>query len=178
MMSCKFRFTKVLWFSKSGWLEVTVTCYCIPCPGLCFAVSQAVMPSPVSELRGPNIKHHEASFLEDYNFQQASPCIRTLRDPVLNRVTLVGLCLFMCYVQANQTMCSFLISSLLQIKISDVDKHSWFIFFFYPTELIWPYRLKIGLKVYKLNLFAICVGAEQWHDAEDFHSWDCYLRTG
>lgn len=104
---------KVLWFSKSGWLEVTVTCYCIPCPGLCFAVSQAVMPSPVSELRGPNIKHHEASFLEDYNFQQASPCIRTLRDPVLNRVTLVGLCLFMCYVQANQTMCSFLISSLL-----------------------------------------------------------------
>lgn len=54
------------------------------------------MPSPVSELRGPNVKHHEASFLEDYNFQQASPCIRALRDPVLNRVTLVGLCLFMC----------------------------------------------------------------------------------
>lgn len=53
------------------------------------------MPSPVSELRGPNVKHHEASFLEDYTFQQASPCIRALRDPVSNRVTLVGLRQFM-----------------------------------------------------------------------------------
>lgn len=56
------------------------------------ALFQAVMPSPVSELRGPIIKHHEASFLEDYTFQQATPCIRALRDPVSNRVTLVGLC--------------------------------------------------------------------------------------
>uniref|UniRef100_A0A3Q1EL04 Anaphase-promoting complex subunit 1 n=1 Tax=Acanthochromis polyacanthus TaxID=80966 RepID=A0A3Q1EL04_9TELE len=47
-----------------------------------------VMPSPVSELRGPNIKHHEASFLEDYSFQQATPYIQALRDPVCNRVTL------------------------------------------------------------------------------------------
>lgn len=118
----------VLCFSKFGRLEVTVTCYCTPFPGLCFPVLQAVMPSPVSELRGPNVKHHEASFLEDYNFQQASPCIRALRDPVLNRVTLVGLCLFMCYVQANQTISSFLISSLLQEKIYNVDKHSLFFF--------------------------------------------------
>lgn len=66
------------------------------------------MPSPVSELRGPNVKHHEASFLEDYNFQQASPCIRALRDPVLNRVTLVRLCLFICLVKTNQTMLNFL----------------------------------------------------------------------
>uniref|UniRef100_A0A8D3DCQ7 Anaphase-promoting complex subunit 1 n=1 Tax=Scophthalmus maximus TaxID=52904 RepID=A0A8D3DCQ7_SCOMX len=50
----------------------------------------ALMPSPVSELRGPNIKHHEASFLEDYTFQQAVPYIHALRDPVCNRVTLVG----------------------------------------------------------------------------------------
>lgn len=57
---------------------------------LCFALFQAAMPSPVSELRGLNVKHHEASFLEDYTFQQASPCIRALRDPVSNRVTLVG----------------------------------------------------------------------------------------
>uniref|UniRef100_A0A3Q3W0X4 Anaphase-promoting complex subunit 1 n=1 Tax=Mola mola TaxID=94237 RepID=A0A3Q3W0X4_MOLML len=52
-------------------------------------LDEAVMPSPVSELRSPNIKHHEASFLEDYNFQQATPCICALRDPVSNRVTLV-----------------------------------------------------------------------------------------
>lgn len=49
------------------------------------------MPSPVSELRGPNIKHHEGSFLEDYTFQQSTPYIHALRDPVCNRVTLVGL---------------------------------------------------------------------------------------
>lgn len=55
------------------------------CPPL-----QAVMPSPVSELRSPNIKHHEASFLEDYTFQQATPSISALRDPVSNRLTLVG----------------------------------------------------------------------------------------
>lgn len=51
---------------------------------------QAVMPSPVSELRSPNIKHHEGSFLEDYTFQQATPYIHALRDSVCNRVTLVG----------------------------------------------------------------------------------------
>ncbi|KAF0027731.1 hypothetical protein F2P81_020472 [Scophthalmus maximus] len=52
-------------------------------------MDEALMPSPVSELRGPNIKHHEASFLEDYTFQQAVPYIHALRDPVCNRVTLV-----------------------------------------------------------------------------------------
>uniref|UniRef100_A0A673CEJ0 Anaphase promoting complex subunit 1 n=1 Tax=Sphaeramia orbicularis TaxID=375764 RepID=A0A673CEJ0_9TELE len=51
-------------------------------------VDNAVMPSPVSELRGPNFKHHEASFLEDYPFQQSAPYICALRDPVCNRVTL------------------------------------------------------------------------------------------
>uniref|UniRef100_A0A3B4V8D4 Anaphase promoting complex subunit 1 n=1 Tax=Seriola dumerili TaxID=41447 RepID=A0A3B4V8D4_SERDU len=51
-------------------------------------LDEAVMPSPVCELRGPNIKHHEASFLEDYSFQQAMPYIHALRDPVCNRVTL------------------------------------------------------------------------------------------
>lgn len=51
-------------------------------------LDEDVMPSPVSELRGPNIKHHEASFLEDYSFQQATPYIHALRDPVCNRVTL------------------------------------------------------------------------------------------
>uniref|UniRef100_A0A671WHV0 Anaphase promoting complex subunit 1 n=1 Tax=Sparus aurata TaxID=8175 RepID=A0A671WHV0_SPAAU len=51
-------------------------------------LDEAVMPSPVSELRGPNIKHHEASFLEDYTFQQAMPYIHALRDAVCNRVTL------------------------------------------------------------------------------------------
>lgn len=54
------------------------------------------MPSPVSELRGPNIKHHEGSFLEDYTFQQATPYIHALRDPVCNRVTLVGVCVCVC----------------------------------------------------------------------------------
>ena len=56
-----------------------------------FSLLQAAMPSPVVELRGPNIKHHEASFLEDYSFQQAMPYIHALRDPVCNRVTLVSL---------------------------------------------------------------------------------------
>ncbi|CAG6016544.1 unnamed protein product [Menidia menidia] len=51
-------------------------------------LDEDVMPSPVSELRSPNIKHHEASFLEDYTFQQTSPYIHALRDPVCNRVTL------------------------------------------------------------------------------------------
>uniref|UniRef100_A0A4W6ETI9 Anaphase-promoting complex subunit 1 n=1 Tax=Lates calcarifer TaxID=8187 RepID=A0A4W6ETI9_LATCA len=51
-------------------------------------LDEAVMPSPVSELRGPNIKHHEGSFLEDYTFQQTMPYIHALRDPVCNRVTL------------------------------------------------------------------------------------------
>ncbi|KAA8583561.1 hypothetical protein FQN60_014769 [Etheostoma spectabile] len=51
-------------------------------------VENAAMPSPVSELRGPNIKHHEGSFLEDYTFQHATPYIHALRDPVCNRVTL------------------------------------------------------------------------------------------
>lgn len=51
-------------------------------------LDEAAMPSPVSELRGPNMKHHEASFLEDYTFQQATPYIHALRDPVCNRVTL------------------------------------------------------------------------------------------
>uniref|UniRef100_A0A8D3D5A7 Anaphase-promoting complex subunit 1 n=1 Tax=Scophthalmus maximus TaxID=52904 RepID=A0A8D3D5A7_SCOMX len=64
----------------------------------------ALMPSPVSELRGPNIKHHEASFLEDYTFQQAVPYIHALRDPVCNRVTLVGLVCFV-YVCINLNEC-------------------------------------------------------------------------
>ncbi|KAF3708026.1 Anaphase-promoting complex subunit 1 [Channa argus] len=51
-------------------------------------LEEAVMPSPVSELRNPNIKHHEGSFLEDFSFQQATPYIRALRDPVCNRVNL------------------------------------------------------------------------------------------
>ncbi|XP_060896172.1 anaphase-promoting complex subunit 1 [Labrus mixtus] len=51
-------------------------------------MDEAVMPSPVSGLRGLNIKHHEASFLEDYTSQQTTPYIHALRDPVCNRVTL------------------------------------------------------------------------------------------
>ncbi|XP_041803521.1 anaphase-promoting complex subunit 1 isoform X1 [Chelmon rostratus] len=51
-------------------------------------LDEAAMPSPVSELRGPNIKYHEASFLEDCTFQQVTPYIHALRDPVCNRVTL------------------------------------------------------------------------------------------
>ncbi|XP_068590515.1 anaphase-promoting complex subunit 1 isoform X2 [Cebidichthys violaceus] len=52
-------------------------------------LDEAAMPSPVSELRGPNLKHHVGSFVEDYSFQHATtPYIRALRDPVCNRVTL------------------------------------------------------------------------------------------
>ncbi|KAM3862835.1 anaphase-promoting complex subunit 1 [Diretmus argenteus] len=51
-------------------------------------LDEAVMPSPVSDLRGPNTKHHQTSFLEDYTFQQATPYIHALRDAVCNRVTL------------------------------------------------------------------------------------------
>uniref|UniRef100_A0A3Q3R8Z7 Uncharacterized protein n=1 Tax=Monopterus albus TaxID=43700 RepID=A0A3Q3R8Z7_MONAL len=54
-----------------------------------FPLFQAVMPSPVLEQMGPNIKHHEASFLEDYTFHQATPYTCAMRDPVCNRVTLV-----------------------------------------------------------------------------------------
>ncbi|KAM9365814.1 anaphase-promoting complex subunit 1 isoform 2-T3 [Pholidichthys leucotaenia] len=51
-------------------------------------LDEDLMPSPVSELRGSVIKHHEASFLEEYTFQQSLPYIHALRDPVCNRVTL------------------------------------------------------------------------------------------
>lgn len=67
---------------------------------------QAVMPSPVLELRGPTIKHYEASFLEDYTFQQTTPYIHALRDPVCNRVTLVGF-LLATVVTRSGLMCSW-----------------------------------------------------------------------
>ncbi|KAL3971814.1 ankyrin repeat and SOCS box protein 8 [Sarotherodon galilaeus] len=51
-------------------------------------LDEDAMPSPVTGLRGPNVKHHDASFLEDYTFQPATPYINALRDPVCNRVTL------------------------------------------------------------------------------------------
>ncbi|XP_076016530.1 anaphase-promoting complex subunit 1 isoform X2 [Genypterus blacodes] len=51
-------------------------------------LDESVMPSPVSERRGSNFKHHEASFLDDYTFPQVTPYIQALRDPVCNRVTL------------------------------------------------------------------------------------------
>uniref|UniRef100_A0A668RQ46 Anaphase-promoting complex subunit 1 n=1 Tax=Oreochromis aureus TaxID=47969 RepID=A0A668RQ46_OREAU len=51
-------------------------------------LDEDAMPSPVTGLKGPNIKHHDASFLEDYTFQPATPYINALRDPVCNRVTL------------------------------------------------------------------------------------------
>ncbi|XP_060727920.1 anaphase-promoting complex subunit 1 isoform X2 [Tachysurus vachellii] len=44
------------------------------------------MPSPVSEMR--TVQHHESSWLEDSPFQQATPHIQALRDPVSNRLTL------------------------------------------------------------------------------------------
>ncbi|XP_077585962.1 anaphase-promoting complex subunit 1 isoform X1 [Stigmatopora nigra] len=51
-------------------------------------LDETAMPSPVSEKRILNMKHHEGSFLEDYAFQQALPYINALRDPVSNRITL------------------------------------------------------------------------------------------
>nr|XP_061821876.1 anaphase-promoting complex subunit 1 [Nerophis lumbriciformis] len=51
-------------------------------------LDEAAMPSPVSELRSAYMKHQEGSFLDDYTFQQATPYIHALRDPVCNRVTL------------------------------------------------------------------------------------------
>uniref|UniRef100_A0A3B5Q131 Anaphase promoting complex subunit 1 n=1 Tax=Xiphophorus maculatus TaxID=8083 RepID=A0A3B5Q131_XIPMA len=52
-------------------------------------LNEDAMPSPVSELKSLNIKQHETSFFEDFSFQQATPYILSLRDPVCNRVTLV-----------------------------------------------------------------------------------------
>uniref|UniRef100_A0A3B3UEI2 Anaphase-promoting complex subunit 1 n=1 Tax=Poecilia latipinna TaxID=48699 RepID=A0A3B3UEI2_9TELE len=52
-------------------------------------LNEDAMPSPVSELKSLNIKQQEASFFEDFSFQQATPFILSLRDPVCNRVTLV-----------------------------------------------------------------------------------------
>ncbi|XP_007551191.1 anaphase-promoting complex subunit 1 isoform X2 [Poecilia formosa] len=51
-------------------------------------LNEDAMPSPVSELKSLNIKQQEASFFEDFSFQQATPFILSLRDPVCNRVTL------------------------------------------------------------------------------------------
>ncbi|XP_035256642.1 anaphase-promoting complex subunit 1 isoform X2 [Anguilla anguilla] len=51
-------------------------------------LDEAVMPSPVLELRS-SMKHHESSsWLEDCTFQHTVPYVHTLRDPVHNRVTL------------------------------------------------------------------------------------------
>ncbi|KAG9332862.1 hypothetical protein JZ751_014466 [Albula glossodonta] len=50
-------------------------------------IDEAVLPSPVSELRG-SVKHHESSWMEDCPFQHTVPYIHALRDPVHNRVTL------------------------------------------------------------------------------------------
>ncbi|KAK1905988.1 Anaphase-promoting complex subunit 1 [Dissostichus eleginoides] len=44
-------------------------------------LDEGIMPSPVSELRGPNIKHHEGSFLDDYNFQHTTPYIMRCGTP-------------------------------------------------------------------------------------------------
>uniref|UniRef100_G3N8P6 Anaphase promoting complex subunit 1 n=1 Tax=Gasterosteus aculeatus aculeatus TaxID=481459 RepID=G3N8P6_GASAC len=52
-------------------------------------LDEAVMPSPVTEARGLNIKQQEGSFLEDFTFQQATPSIHALRDPVCSRLTLL-----------------------------------------------------------------------------------------
>ncbi|CAJ1067046.1 anaphase-promoting complex subunit 1 isoform X1 [Xyrichtys novacula] len=51
-------------------------------------LDEAAMPSPVMGLRGPNIKIHEPSFLDDCTSQHTAPYIHALRDPVCNRVTL------------------------------------------------------------------------------------------
>ncbi|KAI1886381.1 hypothetical protein AGOR_G00213430 [Albula goreensis] len=54
-------------------------------------IDEAVLPSPVSELRG-SVKHHESSWMEDCPFQHTVPYIHALSqshtDPVHNRVTL------------------------------------------------------------------------------------------
>ncbi|XP_026795079.3 anaphase-promoting complex subunit 1 isoform X1 [Pangasianodon hypophthalmus] len=49
-------------------------------------LEESDMPSPVSEMR--TVQHHESSWLEDSPFQQATPHIQALRDPVSNRLTL------------------------------------------------------------------------------------------
>ncbi|XP_041922218.1 anaphase-promoting complex subunit 1 isoform X2 [Alosa sapidissima] len=46
-----------------------------------------VMPSPVADGMGA-VKHHETSWVEDFNFQQTVPHVHTLRDSVSSRVTL------------------------------------------------------------------------------------------
>lgn len=51
-------------------------------------LDEAAMPSPVSGLRGPNMKLCDASSMDDYSFQQTTPHIKALRDPVSNRVSL------------------------------------------------------------------------------------------
>ncbi|XP_056147337.1 anaphase-promoting complex subunit 1 [Lampris incognitus] len=58
------------------------------CPGRhIYRLDEAAMPSPLSELREPNTKHQEASWL-DHTVQQDTPYLHALRDPVCNRVTL------------------------------------------------------------------------------------------
>ncbi|CAL1577909.1 unnamed protein product [Knipowitschia caucasica] len=51
-------------------------------------LDEAAMPSPVSGLRRPHIKHDDASFMDDCSFQHVTPHISALRDPVCNRVSL------------------------------------------------------------------------------------------
>lgn len=72
------------------------------------------------------MKHHEGSFLEDYIFQKATPNIQTLRDPVFNRVTLVGLFLW----------CGFIYKTAKKSSLpgSLTVSSSYFFFFFRRTD--------------------------------------------
>uniref|UniRef100_A0A672FMK0 Anaphase-promoting complex subunit 1 n=1 Tax=Salarias fasciatus TaxID=181472 RepID=A0A672FMK0_SALFA len=65
-----------------------------------FRLDEDFIPSPVTGMRDTPTKHQESSFLEDYSHHQATLCIQSLRDPVCNRVTLVGLIHFLFSVQS------------------------------------------------------------------------------
>ncbi|KAK9541139.1 hypothetical protein VZT92_001206 [Zoarces viviparus] len=78
-------------------------------------LDEAAMPSPVSALRGPNLKHHEGSFLEDYTFQHATtPYIQALRDAVCNRLTLELNCGRMLRISIPEIATSELVRKCLQ----------------------------------------------------------------
>lgn len=57
-----------------------------------FTTFQGVLLSPVPELRDSS-KLHDSTYVEDCTFQQLGTFIHGLRDPVHNRVTLVGVTL-------------------------------------------------------------------------------------
>ncbi|KAJ8248603.1 hypothetical protein GJAV_G00243760 [Gymnothorax javanicus] len=77
-------------------------------------LDEAVLPSPVLELRSSVMHHDSSSWLEDCSVQHSVPYVHALRDPVLNRVTLEVSNGFMLRITVPEIATSELVKKCLQ----------------------------------------------------------------